>query len=93
MKQAQARTVELLGETGELLGEPRPITHPVKFYERGDRPLEIVTTRQWYVRNGGRDVALRDAAAGPGRRAGLVPGLHAGPLRQLGRRASTATGW
>jgi valyl-tRNA synthetase len=59
MKQAQARTVELLRESGELLGEPRPITHPVKFYEKGDRPLEIVTTRQWYIRNGGRDEALR----------------------------------
>jgi valyl-tRNA synthetase len=32
----------------------------VKFYEKGDRPLEIVTSRQWYIRNGGRDVALRD---------------------------------
>jgi valyl-tRNA synthetase len=59
MKQAQKRIVELLLESGELLGDPKPITHPVKFYERGDRPLEIVTTRQWYVRNGGRDLALR----------------------------------
>ena len=48
-------------ETGELVGEPRPITHPVKFYEKGDKPLEIVTTRQWYIRNGGRDDDLRDA--------------------------------
>ena len=31
----------------------------MKFYENGDRPLEIVTTRQWYIRNGGRDEALR----------------------------------
>jgi len=31
----------------------------VKFYERGDRPLEIVTSRQWYLRNGGRDTGLR----------------------------------
>jgi valyl-tRNA synthetase len=53
--------VELLGERGELLGEPKPITHPVKFYEKGDRPLEIVTTRQWYIRNGGRDEPLREA--------------------------------
>ena len=60
MKQAQARSVELLRESGELLGEPRPITHPVKFYEKGDRPLEIVTTRQWYIRNGGRDAELRE---------------------------------
>ena len=60
MKQAQARTVELLRESGEMLGEPRPISHPVKFYEKGDRPLEIVTTRQWYIRNGGRDSKLRE---------------------------------
>jgi valyl-tRNA synthetase len=60
-KQAQVRIVELLREAGELDGEPRPITHPVKFYERGDRPLEIVTSRQWYIRNGGRDADLRKA--------------------------------
>ena len=61
VKQAQAATVEALRASGELHGEPRPITHPVKFYERGSRPLEIVTSRQWYIRNGGRDQHLRDA--------------------------------
>jgi valyl-tRNA synthetase len=60
-KQAQKRIVELLDEAGELHGEPRQITHPVKFYEKGDRPLEIVTSRQWYIRNGGRDASLREA--------------------------------
>ncbi len=58
--QARAKVVELLQASGDLAGEPRPITHPVKFYEKGDRPLEIVTTRQWYIRNGGRDSGLRD---------------------------------
>ena len=29
------------------------------FYEKGDKPLEIVATRQWYIHNGGRDAALR----------------------------------
>ena len=58
-KQAQRKVVELLAASGEMLGEPRPITHPVKFYERGSRPLEIVATRQWYIRNGGRDAQLR----------------------------------
>jgi valyl-tRNA synthetase len=53
--------VELLAASGALLGEPRPITHPVKFYEKGDRPLEIVTSRQWFIRNGGHDEALRSA--------------------------------
>ncbi|WP_329566183.1 valine--tRNA ligase [Kitasatospora sp. NBC_01266] len=54
------RIVAMLRESGELLGEPRQISHSVKFFERGDKPLEIVTTRQWYLRNGGRDTALRD---------------------------------
>src|SRR5690625_3614764 len=56
---ARERMVEMLGESGDLVGEPTPITHPVKFYEKGDKPLEVVTTRQWYIRNGGRDEDLR----------------------------------
>ena len=59
VKQAQTAIVEMLRESGEMLGDPRPITHPVKFYEKGDRPLEIVTSRQWYIRNGGRNEDLR----------------------------------
>src|SRR5262249_9558608 len=51
VKQAGERVVELLREAGSLDGEPVVITPPVKFYERGSRPLEIVTTRQWYIRN------------------------------------------
>ena len=58
---AKKGMVELLTESGDLHGEPRPITHPVKFFEKGDKPLEIVTTRQWYLRNGGRDAQLRKA--------------------------------
>ena len=57
---AKERTVGLLTESGDLVGEPKPITHPVKFFEKGDKPLEIVTTRQWYLRNGGRDLELRE---------------------------------
>jgi valyl-tRNA synthetase len=47
---ARTKIVELLAASGDLLGEPRPITHPVKFYEKGDRPLEIVTSRQWFIK-------------------------------------------
>ncbi|MFM2046953.1 MAG: valyl-tRNA synthetase [Actinomycetota bacterium] len=61
VKQAQTAIVEMLRESGDLVGDPRPITHPVKFFEKGDRPLEIVTSRQWYIRNGGREQAVRDA--------------------------------
>jgi len=67
IKQARERVVDLLRETGDLLAEPRPISHAVKFYEKGDRPLEIVTTRQWYIRNGGRDADLRAALLDRGR--------------------------
>ena len=65
-KQAQRLVVEQLAASGEMIGEPRAITHPVKFYERGSRPLEIVATRQWYIRNGGRDQQLRDALVARG---------------------------
>ncbi|MCL6422167.1 valine--tRNA ligase [Brachybacterium sp. JHP9] len=52
---AQKRVVEMVTETGDLVGEPKKITHPVKFYENGDKALEYVTSRQWYLTNGGRD--------------------------------------
>ncbi len=70
---AQQRIVEMLRESGDLHGEPTTITHPVKFYEKGERPLEIVTTRQWYIRNGGRDADLRDALVARGREIQWVP--------------------
>ena len=57
---AKKRIVELLEESGELLEVSKPFSHAVKFFEKGDRPLEIVSTRQWYLRNGARDEALRD---------------------------------
>ncbi|MGE0392264.1 MAG: valine--tRNA ligase [Vicinamibacterales bacterium] len=62
---AKARTkiVELLRESGALLGEPRPITHAVKFFEKGDRPLEIVTSRQWFIRS----TTFKDALLARGR--------------------------
>jgi valyl-tRNA synthetase len=64
---ARQRVAALARASGDLLGDPEPVTHPVKFYERGDSPLEIITTRQWYLRNGGRDPELRAALLGRGR--------------------------
>ena len=49
VNQVRASIVEGLTQTGALIGEIKPITHPVKFYEKGERPLEIVTSRQWFV--------------------------------------------
>ena len=47
----------LLRESGDLDGEPTPTSRMANFYEKGDKPLEIVATRQWYITNGGRDAA------------------------------------
>ena len=58
-RQAQERIVELLARSGDLVGDPRPIVHPVKFYENGEHPLEIVSSRQWFVRT----LALRERLA------------------------------
>jgi len=70
---AKARVVELLKESGEILGDPKPITHPVKFYEKGDKPLEIVSTRQWYIANGARDEVLRERLIEAGKQIGFHP--------------------
>ncbi|HUY86929.1 MAG TPA: valine--tRNA ligase [Acidimicrobiales bacterium] len=50
INQARAEVVKLLVQAGSMVGDPKPITHPVKFYERGERPLEIVSSRQWFVK-------------------------------------------
>ena len=64
---------ELLAASGDLDGEPRPITHQVKFFEKGDRPLEIISSRQWYIRNGGRDEDLRQALLARGEALDWIP--------------------
>ncbi len=60
---ARAKIVEQLRESGDLIGEPRPITHAVKFYEKGDRPLEIITSRQWFFKT----IEYREALLARGR--------------------------
>jgi valyl-tRNA synthetase len=60
---ARTAIVEHLRQSGDLIGEPRPITHPVKFYEKGDRPLEIITSRQWFIKT----MEFRDALLARGR--------------------------
>ncbi len=58
IKPARKKIVELLAADGSapdgngaaLVGEPKPITHPVRFYEKGERPLEFIPTRQWFIK-------------------------------------------
>ena len=70
---AKARMVELLRASGEMIGDPKPITHAVKFFEKGDKPLEIVSTRQWYIRNGARDEDLRARMIERGKQVNFTP--------------------
>ena len=58
-KQAHSRIVELLQQSGDLEGPPRPITHAVKFWENGTRPLEIVSSNQWFIRYPDKAVLLQ----------------------------------
>ena len=57
---AREAMVTKLRETGDLDGDPKPTQRMTNFFEKGDKPLEIVATRQWYIKNGGRDRELRD---------------------------------
>ncbi len=70
---ARELTVAALRETGDLDGEPKPTQRMANFYERGDKPLEIVSTRQWYITNGGRDADLRQALVARGDEINWVP--------------------
>ena len=62
-QKARTKIVELLKAADALVGDVRPITHPVKFYEKGDRPLEIITSRQWFIKT----IEMRDALLARGR--------------------------
>ena len=70
---AKARVVELLQASGEMTGEPRKIQHSVKFFEKGDKPLEIISTRQWYIKNGARDAELRERLVQAGKDITFAP--------------------
>ncbi len=70
---AREAIVARLRETGDLDGDPKPVSRPVNYYEKGDKPLEIVSTRQWYISNGGRDDALKQQLLTRGEELAWVP--------------------
>jgi len=59
VKQAQKKIVELAAASGNVLDRPsKEISHAVKFFEKGDRPLELIPTRQWYTKIMDKKAAL-----------------------------------
>jgi valyl-tRNA synthetase len=65
--------VEALKNDGSLLGEPEKTMRMTNFYEKGDKPLEIVTSRQWYLKNGGKDSALNAELLTRGSELNFIP--------------------
>ena len=87
-----ARSSSCSRESGELLGEPQPITHPVKFYERGtpparDRHQPPVVHPQRRPRR--RTCARRSS---PAARSWTGTPTTCATATRTGSRASTATG-
>ena len=70
---AREAVVAALRESGDLDGEPTATQRMTNFFEKGDKPLEIVTSRQWYIRNGGRDADLRETFIERGRELAWTP--------------------
>ncbi len=70
---ARETMVAMLRASGDLDGEPSPTLRMTNFYEKGDKPLEIVATRQWYIRNGGREAHLREEMLARGEEITWVP--------------------
>ncbi|WP_131245847.1 valine--tRNA ligase [Schaalia suimastitidis] len=67
---AREAVVARLKESGEMRGEPEKTLRQTNFFEKGDKPLEIVTSRQWYIRNGGK--AWTNPASGADLRGELI---------------------
>jgi valyl-tRNA synthetase len=70
---ARELIVTKLHESGDLDGEPTPTQRMANFFEKGDKPLEIVSTRQWYITNGGRDESLKQEFVDCGNELKWVP--------------------
>ena len=57
LKEAKESIIEMLKTTQNsnddnpaLITEPKNIKHPVRFYEKGDSPIEYISSRQWFVK-------------------------------------------
>jgi hypothetical protein len=75
-----------------MVGEPKPISHPVKFFEKGDKPARDRLDRQWYIKNGGRDRDLADQLISARKEKSSFTRHSCGCASKTGSMASTATG-
>ena len=73
----------MLRDGGWLVGEPEPVRTSVKFYEKGDRPLEVISSRQWFVKTLEHKAALLER----GERDLVASGVHGIAATRAGSRA------
>jgi valyl-tRNA synthetase len=51
VQKAKKQIVQIAEEMGGIIDRPKmDITHAVKLFEKGDRPLELIPARQWFCR-------------------------------------------
>jgi valyl-tRNA synthetase len=50
VRRAREQAAAMLRQAGALAAPPAGITQAVKFYEHGTQPVEILTSRQWFMR-------------------------------------------
>lgn len=50
VQNARKEILSLLSEDGSLMGDPLKINQTVKFYEKGDKPIELIPVRQWFIK-------------------------------------------
>lgn len=65
VKKARKVFLEIAEADGKVIDSPqKEISHAVKFFEKGDRPLELIPTRQWYT----KIMDKKEALVGQGRK-------------------------
>jgi len=69
VRKARDAVLRDLAEAGATAGTAQRIRRPVKFYERGESPLEFVTSRQWFI----KVLDKREALVEHGRRVAWHP--------------------
>lgn len=50
VQNARKEIVSLLKENNFLVGEPLKTNQTVKYYEKGDKPIELIPVRQWFIK-------------------------------------------
>lgn len=65
--------VDELTKENVLVKDEKTIVRAANFYEKGSKPLEIIPSMQWYIKNGSSDVSLRENLLTKGKKLNFYP--------------------